>query len=394
MGIRRVLLLILFALVVTCLDASERGDSTVKKVSFAYDVDFDTYFDNREYYKSKFSKSKTIFASRLTPLIGLNVSPSDGSSHKIMLGIDILKNFGENPVDGSSSLAESSDNLLNSNLFQELTFYYNFSKRVKDIDLSLTAGVFPYKFADGTYSGAFFSDEFKFYNNNMEGILFSLQSPKTYFELGCDWIGLYGQYRRERFLVFSSMDMKINDFISFNYDFYLYHYACSRKVDGVVDNILVNPYFVFDAAKYLNFQEFSASVGWVQAFQHDREHVGHYVFPGGGQVVLDIKKWGVGINNMIYCGTDLMPYYKSKDAGGYVYGSDLYHGDTFYRVFDELGMSQKCGIYDRLEVYYEPKIGDYLSIKLSAIFHFNQGYSGCQQMIGLNFNLQELLNIF
>lgn len=64
---------------------------------FAYDVDFEMNFDNRELYKSRFSRSMTIFGARLTPSVGLAVRQKNGMSHKIMVGIDIMKDFGNSP---------------------------------------------------------------------------------------------------------------------------------------------------------------------------------------------------------------------------------------------------------------------------------------------------------
>ena len=42
-----------------------------KNLKFAYDIDFEMNFDNREFYRSAFSSSMTIFGARLTPAIGL-----------------------------------------------------------------------------------------------------------------------------------------------------------------------------------------------------------------------------------------------------------------------------------------------------------------------------------
>ena len=44
-----------------------------EKVTFAYDLDFEMNFDNREFYKSDFSESMTIFGARLTPSVGIDV---------------------------------------------------------------------------------------------------------------------------------------------------------------------------------------------------------------------------------------------------------------------------------------------------------------------------------
>ena len=64
-------------------------------------------------------------------------------------------------------------------------------------------------------------------------------------------------------------------------------------------------------------------------------------------------------------------------------------GDPFYRIHDD--GSSGWGPYDRLEAYWEPKIGPYLNIRIAAVFHFHKKYSGCQQMVTLKFNLDKLL---
>ena len=82
----------------------------------------------------------------------------------------------------------------------------------------------------------------------------------------------------------------------------------------------------------------------------------------------------------------MMPYYNSTDAGGDKYGTRLYMGDPFYRIHD-LGQTGP-GLYDRLEVYYEPYMGRHLAIRVGARFHFHGfRYSGCQQMVSVRFNL-------
>ena len=82
----------------------------------------------------------------------------------------------------------------------------------------------------------------------------------------------------------------------------------------------------------------------------------------------------------------MMPYYANVDNAGLKYGPDLYFGDPFYRIHDNGATG--AGFYDRLELYYEPDIADFLSLRVSALFHFNgMKYTGCQQMIALRFNL-------
>ena len=157
-----------------------------------------------------------------------------------------------------------------------------------------------------------------------------------------------------------------------------------------MDNILLNPYARFDFSENTGLQSLVFRLGWLQAAQRDRMRVGAFIFPFGGEFDQEIRNWDVGIHNRMFFGHDMMPYYRNVDNAGLKYGPDLYYGDPFYRVHDD--GSTGAGFYDRLEVYYEPKLAECLSLRLSAIFHFNGArYSGCQQMIGLQFNLNELL---
>lgn len=365
------------------------------KVSFVCDVDFETRFDNREFYESAFSNSMTIFGARLTPSVGLYISQDEKNmGHHLMFGIDVQKDFGASPVSkliaGGAESSELSPGLVNTALFREMTIYYRLDKKMGNTGLELYAGIFPRRASEGDYSEVFFSDSLKFFDNNLEGMLLKFRRPKGYWELGCDWMGQYGQMRKEKFMLFFSGKSNVTSYFDVGLSAYMYHFASSEKAKGVVDNILMNPYVRFDFAKYLGFQEFSARLGWLQAMQHDRVFVGHYVFPGGGELDLGVKRWNVGLRNRLFCGTDMMPYYNSTDAAGDKYGTRLYLGDPFYRMHDD-GTSG-VSVYDRFDVYYEPHVGRYLSVSISARFHFHGArYSGCQQIVSLRFNLDKIL---
>lgn len=368
---KRLVPLILILLLSLTAQSKERP-----KVSFAYDVDFEMMFDNREFAKSKFTPSMTIFGARLTPQAGIALKEENGACHRLMLGIDVMKDFG------------SGKDL---DLFQEISMYYRFRKKISRTDMEIYAGIFPRRTMEGQWSQAFFSDSLTFYDNNLEGLLLKFHRPKAYFEVGCDWMGQYGQKRREKFMIFTSGEGKVLPFMSLGYSGYMLHYANSVQAKGLVDNILVNPYARFDFADMTSFQTLSLRLGWLQAMQRDRRYVGAFIFPFGGEFDQEIRRWNVGIYNRMFFGFDMMPYYNSVDNAGLKYGTDLYFSDPFYRIHDDGAAG--AGFYDRLEVYYEPEIGSYLKLRVSALFHFNGSrYSGCQQMVSLRFNLAELLD--
>ena len=353
-------ILVLISILLTAISASSQP-------RFTYDVDYEMNFDNREFYRSDYSNSMTIFGSRLTPAIGLQTQSDDYMNQKIMVGIDVMKDFGSSEI--------------NKELFKEMIMYYNLEK-IGDTGVSVYAGIFPRSKMQGRYSQAFFSDSLKFYDNNLEGLLIQVNRPRASFEVGCDWMGQFGSNRRERFMIFSSGERIVSPMLTFGYSGYMYHFANSLQVRGLVDNILINPYISLDLTHKFDLQEFNMTFGWLQALQHNRKHVGYYVFPGGGHFDFKIRKWDVVVKNMFFCGTDIMPYYNSYDEGGFKYGSELYFGDPFFRIHDD--NTPGLGQYDRLEVCYEPFIGWNLKVKVGAVFHFNNfHYSGCQQVVGI-----------
>lgn len=394
-------------------DVPEAGETETRgglKVRFAYDVNFEMNFDNRE-NTSDLSPSMTVFGARLTPEIGIGVTQGNGTRHRVMLGVDIMKDFGRGPDASPDGVVPGNKGYANADLFREMTMYYRMDRRMGKTDFSLTAGIFPKRFSmSREYSPAFISDSLKFYDNNYEGLLLSFSRPKSCYEVGCDWMGMFGRYERERFMLFSHGRSQILSWLSLGYTAYMYHYACSSTVDGVVDNILLNPWICLDAAPVVPLQQLSLTVGWLQGAQQDRLNVGEYVFPFGAEFTFDVRKWNVGLRNRLFVGRDMMPYYDSRDAGGFKYGNSLYWGDPFYRLFsgndsrfagagssdDAMPLydrSRSIGIYNRLEAYYEPRIADFLYLKVGLVAHFlESGYAGFHQQVSLIFNLQELLS--
>ena len=372
-----------------CVHDQQKSSTGKPRPSFAYDVDFEMRFDNREFAESAFTPSMTIFGARLTPRVGLSFGEPDGAQHRLMVGIDVMKDFGASPISELVAGGKTDETLTRQNnlgLFRELNLFYNFKKKIARTEMEIYAGIFPRSEMEGSWSQAMFSDSLVFYDNNLEGLLLKFRRAKAYFEVGCDWMGQYGTARREKFMVFSAGEGKVLPFMSLGYAGYMLHYANSSRVRGLVDNILLNPYARFDFGEGAGLQALSFRLGWLQAMQRDREFVGAFVFPFGGEFDQEVRNWNVGIHNKMFFGYDMMPYYFNTDKGGLTYGPDLYYGDPFYRVHDD-GKSG-AGFYDRLEVYYEPRIAKFVSLKVSALFHFHgTRYSGCQQMVGLKFSL-------
>ncbi len=396
---KTLLLILLFLLPFAA--AAQEETSGKPEVKFAYDVNFDFYFNNMEFDKTELMNSGTVVGARLTPSVGINLyQPEADANHRLMIGMDIKKNFGASPVSfniGASEL-ESSSKLNTWALFEEISFYYNLNKKFGSTDLLLYAGIFPRRFASPTYSEAFISDHLKFHDNNLEGFMIQIHRPKFKWEIGLDWYGQRGNVRKEKFSIFSSASGQLTPWLKLSYDAYMCHFAGSERAEGVVDNILFNPYLIFNIAEYLNFQDFSLRTGWLQSFQRDRLVDEEFKLPGGFEFDFNIMRWNFGIRNYLYIGKDLMPYYKSSDAAGDVYGDRLYWGNPLYRMDDHNVSADGSGsdqvkIYDRLDAYYSYSLSKWLAVAVLARFNFHSsGYSGCQQIIAVTFNLEQLLS--
>ena len=357
-------------------EASERiGRTEVRaRPHFVWDVGFEFRFDNREYSASGFYPSMTVFGARLTPAAGIRIDGTDGSVHRLMAGVDIMKDFGSEAVIGD--------------VFRELVLYYQWKKSFGRTDMTLAAGIFPRSFMGGNYSTAFFSDSLAFYDTNLEGLILKFSRPSAYYELGCDWMGQYGDTRRERFMIFAGGEAALADrLLLLGYTGYMYHYAGSREVWGVVDNILLNPYIGLDLAEKTGLQTLHLQLGWLQSMQNDRRNIGRYTFPSGGEFLVRLGNWNVSVENRLFYGCDMMPYYDSADAAGHVYADGLYFGDPFYHL-GRGGVDM--GLYDRLEICYGPRIADFLRLQVSAVMHFHgSGFSGWQQIVSLVFDLPD-----
>ena len=356
------------------------------QIHFDYDVNFDFRFDNREYDRSGFQHSQTLFGARLAPSVGFNASLGN-TTHRLMAGVDALSQFG------------TSDKELRCNLM----FWYQLGMKFHKTDFKLSAGLLPRSFSKGEWSQLFFSDWQKFYDNRFEGLLMSWERPNSYFELGCDWIGMPEGIRREEFMVFTSGRVRPLKWLKVGWEAYMLHYACSEVVPQVNDNILAEPYVTFDFAPMTGLQELSLKCGWIQTLQRDRANIGHYVAPYAGELVATLQHWGAGLRNSFVIGRNLMPYSHHIDAAGIPYGGNFYLGDPFYELVDPLWTSWKDvgggrtsdiqrGLYDRLEIYYAPKICAGLHLRASVFLHFHRRqYSGTNQMVSLVFDLNELM---
>ena len=391
---RKGIIITVLLLAVSCACAAQR------KATLTYGADFQYYFDNKEYGRggNLYESSGTIHAARLTPTVGVTVG-GGRASHNLALGVDVMKNMGEFPTSGDN------DDLQNKELIREMIFWYSLENQCRSGKLSLYAGIFPRRFSvfGGQYPyweyssfenipTVFISESNRFYDNNIEGVLLKYRTRRGYCETGLDWMGMIGHQRRERFQIFTYGDFGLGgDFFHAGWTGTMYHFANTLEYKGVVDNVLVSP-FVMLTSDARNFR-WSAKLGYIQGIHQDRERDTGLDLTFGGQFTLNLAYRTFGLLNDTYYGTSQMPYFDWLDAGGNVYGSDLYPGSRFYRIRADGTSWRHSGCYDRAEVYWQPYIADFVSLRLSAVFHFTgSGFHGSQQKLSVVFDLGRVMN--
>lgn len=328
---------------------------------FVWNADFDFRFDNREYGdpSKMVAPSETIFGANITPEAGLGW----GYGHNLMIGATLHADMGSQKFFDSPSFIA----------------YYDFDDSRSRLRASL--GLFPCSKLRGRFSRATFDDTYWFYNPTIEGAMLRYTSSYWWLEVACDWNGLRSHSRREMFTLLVSGEAKKS--LSYaGYNLMLHHHAQSDTARGVVDNGLLNVYLGIDLSSLFMLTEFSFQASWLQGYQNDRYHIGEPVMPGGYELTLTMQRNHVGLVDTFYKGQDLMPYWNMpyEDANGAVYGSNLYSGDPFYRV-------GKSGYYNRLELYWEPKLNNGVSLRFSSVHHFDGVHWGWQQIIALRVDI-------
>jgi len=319
-------------------------------------ADFTTRFDNREYASNTFDESKTLFSARLSPRVGVQW---DGKN-RLVFGVDLLQHFG----DHEKFLSDAKP-----------LMYYRFHTE----HVQAYAGIFDRKALMGDYSRAFFSDSMTFYSNRIAGFLGGYRSTarrRTYVEFGIDWEGMYSHASREKFRILSAGRYSACDNFFFGYAFSMFHFAGSKEEENVTDNLLINP---FVGTEFKAYFDFDIRAGFLFAPQRVRRFAEGWKKPCGGQIDFKMTRWGVKLENTLYFGENLMPYYA-------VHGAELYAGERFYSTTEH--------IYNRTMLGYERSFFDNsVRVEAGMIFHYDGTGLGTQQMVKLSVDIEKMFNI-
>lgn len=320
---------------------------------FFVGADFTTRFDNREYTGTYFADaSETFFSARLTPQAGLRWD----ERNSLTVAVDLLQDFG----DGARFLTEAKPQV----------FYQFHSPKVL-----AAAGIFPREILMGDYGEAFFDRSYLFYHNRISGVMGNYRSERGFVELAIDWEGMQSKTIREKFRILSAGRYE-GERLYGGYALSLLHYAKTSDPapeEGVVDNLLVNP---FAGIRFSAYFDFDIRLGYLQSLQRDRIAENGWVMPKGGMIDIRLSRWGLTLGNMLYAGQNLMPFYGA-------YGDALYANCVFFGTSDH--------IYNRTEVSYDRRFfHDTLGVKAGIFFHYDGKGMGTQQLLEVNVRLQKI----
>lgn len=326
---------------------------SVQAQKFIVGAGFETYFDNREYIGNEFDVSQTLFSARLTPRIGVQW----GGRNRLVFAVDMMHNFGEN----EKFLSE----------VQPLMYYRYQADRVKAM-----AGIFERNELrmDG-YPLAMMGDRMRFYENRIQGFMgryMSAVRDDSFVEMSFDWCGMQSETSRERFRILSA-GRYTADWFRFGYALSLFHFALTTDGGGVSDNAMLYPYV---GARFNAYFDFDFELGAILAPQRLREFDEGWKAPAGGQLTIGISRWGVKLENTLYCGDGIMPYYD-------LYGDEFYAGERFW--------STTKGVYNRAKIGYEHSFfDDTLSVEAFLLVHYDGTGTGTSQQIKVSVDLEKM----
>lgn len=310
-----------------------------------------TYFDNTEYAGNDCGTSRTIFAVEFDPSIGWKID----RNNSIVAGAQLLKHFGsERFADNISPVA-----------------YYRFDNGTYGAD----AGIFNRSELVGRYSRAFYSDSTLIYNSTVQGIAMRYTGREAFAEIAVDWVGLYSPQTREQFRILAAAGGEFARYFDAGLSLSIQHYANKSTFhENVVDNVLINPYIGMRFSALLDFE---LRLGYLQSMQRDRQQHAGWVLPCGGEFYFRMSWKGIFIDNNLYAGSSLTPFWNTLGKDGLPYADGLYTCDPLY------GTTHK--IYNRTGAGYERKfLGDNLSVRAEMVLQYSGTKLCCQQLVSIS----------
>lgn len=343
-------------LVIILLCIASFGDAYGQQLLF--DGELSTHFDNTEYTGSGIGDSRTLFAVRLIPTLSYRFD----DNHSVVVGAELLKDF------GSARFLDDA----------KLVAYYQF----ENSRYGANAGIFQRSKLVGEYSRAFFSDAYLICNPLVQGVTMRHTAQSGFAELVVDWDGLYSPQVREKFRVLLSGGGTFAKIGYAGVAFSMQHFANKSTFQGnVVDNLMLNPYV---GVKFNAFFDFDIRLGGLISAQRDRKTEQGWRLPAGGEFYFKMSRWGVYVDNNLYVGGGLTPFYHTIGKDGEPYADNLYTLDPFY------GTQHK--IYNRTGIGYSRSFAsDRVSVKAEMALQYDGKKMYCQQLVGISATIAPII---
>lgn len=325
-----------------------------KRLRFIYDVDFLTYFDNRE-YKEPYQIPQTIFNFRLSPSVGLRIRDNAAGRHELVAGVRYTQRLGGNWKDVQF----------------DPTAYYHYA--YKGIDLYM--GAIPFEKRINSLPDWLLYDSIAYMHPNIQGAYFSYHDHRGFINAMADWRGAQTATRREMFRVLIDGEFHYKGLVVGGLA-HLNHTAGTAENDTLplYDDLNLGAHIGFDATQYVPLDSLAIKVGYIYGFARDRLHQRTFQ-PQGFYIELYLNWWFLGLKNTFYYGDNLQPF--RHDIGPL-----MCQGDPFYQ----------SRLYNRLDLFLYLYRSSFVDFYFSYNFHFDNRQIQEQQQLIVRFNLDGLLS--
>lgn len=333
-----------------------------KRVRLIYDVDFVTYFDNRE-YEAPYQIPQTIFNTRLSPSIGVRILDRAGGQHSFMGGVRYTQRLGGNWSDVQF----------------DPTVYYRYLYRGFD----LVVGAIPYEQRIRPLPDWLMYDSVTYMHPNIQGALFSYRDHRGYVSMMCDWRGARTWTRREMFRIVIDGEFRYK-WLTVGGMAHLNHTACTDENgpnESLYDDLNVSPnigvnmnYFIKSRLQTSPMDSLALRVNYIYGFARDRRNGISYQ-PQGLMVELYANWWLLGVKNVFYYGDNLQPF--RGDIG-----DKMCQGDPFYQ----------SRLYNRTDFFVYLYRSSFVNFYFSWNMHYDTHQLQHQQQLLVRFNLDGLLH--
>lgn len=322
-----------------------------------WEIDFRTIFDNRE-GNSEITSSRTFFMTQLSPQIGLSL---ENNKHSVAGGIVWTQPIG---------------NEWNGYKISPTLFYQYKNKGVNGL-----LGMFPRDLLYKQVPDYIWNDSTYYVQRNVRGGAFINTGKKGYLQAILDWRGMQTKSQREAFNFIFMGELHNNHPLQFGVGTVLMinHLALSEGAgseQGVVDNILYNPFLTFSFNKLCpSIDNLALHVGILGTLTRDRIGDNMWKTPAGVWIDADFRwKW-LQLHQQIYAGSRLFPYYQQ-------YGNILYQGEPYFT----------SSFYSRSEIRGFIFDKSFISLQASLDFHVTSSDFMFYQRVILNIKFDGSFN--